>query len=65
MQKYLKKVKDQIFVFKYFNISHIPRAKNAWADTLSRLTVTTLTELGRTYIEYLDTSSIEKMEEVL
>ena len=46
MQKYLEKVKDQTFAFKYFNILHIPRAENAWADALFRLTVTTPNELG-------------------
>ena len=65
MQKYLEKVKDQTPIFKYFDITHIPRIENARADALSRLIITTPKELGRTYIEYLDMPSIKKMEEIL
>ena len=58
-------MKDQTSVFKYFDISHIFRAENARTDALSQLAITAPNELGQTYIEYLDTPSIERMEEVL
>ena len=65
MMKYLQKVKDITSVLKYFEIFHIPRTENARADALSRLTTTTFNSLGRTFIKYLQQSSIDKVEEVL
>ncbi|XP_073103293.1 uncharacterized protein [Elaeis guineensis] len=35
MMKYLQKVKDFTASLKYFEIFHIPRVENAWADVLS------------------------------
>ena len=65
MVKYLQKMKDLILTFKYFNIFHIPRMKNAQADTLSRLTTTSFHLLGRTFIKYIEWLSIDNVDEVL
>ncbi|XP_073112333.1 uncharacterized protein [Elaeis guineensis] len=46
MAKYRQKVKDLVAPFGYFGISHIPRAKNARADALSRLCDVRLWRLG-------------------
>ena len=64
MIKYLQKVKDLILTLKYFEIFHILRTKNARADTLSRLATTSFNLLDRTFIECLEQSSIDKIEEV-
>ena len=64
MASYLHKVCDSITTFEQFDISHIPRKENARADTLSRLATSTEESLGRTFIEYLEAPSIEKVEEI-
>ena len=65
MMKYLQKVKDLISTLKYFEISYIPRIKNTRADVLFRLVTISFNSLGRTFVEYLEQSSIDKVEEVL
>lgn len=44
-------------------LSH-PSTKNARADTLARLAMTTDSSLGQVYIEYLEAQSIEETEKV-
>lgn len=65
MSRYLDKVRSQTFALAYFSISYIFRGKNAKADTLSRLATLVGKTLGRTYIKYLEASSINIAEEVL
>ena len=65
MMKYLQKVKDFTASLKYFEIFHIFRIKNTQADVLSRLATTAFNSLGQTFVEYLEQSSIDKVEEVL
>ena len=65
MMKYLQKVKDFISTLKYFEIFHIPRIKNARTDILSRLATTTFNSLDQIFVECLEQSSIDKIEEVL
>lgn len=64
MAKYLDKVKGCKSIFEYFNISHILRGENAHADILSRLTTSVDNALSRACIKYLDTPSIDKVEEI-
>ena len=65
MAKYLQKVKDLVTNLRYFEIFHIPRTENVRADALSRLTTTAYSSLGRTFVECLKQSSIDKNEKVL
>ena len=66
IMKYLQNVKDLTSTLKYFEIFYIPRIKNAQADILSRLTSTSsFNSLDRTFIEYLEQLSIDKVEKVL
>ena len=65
MMKYLQKVKDPTPTFKYFEILHIPRTKNVWADALSRLATTSSNLLDQIFIKYLEQPSIDKVDEVL
>ncbi|XP_073109308.1 uncharacterized protein [Elaeis guineensis] len=64
MAKYRQKVKDLVTPFKHFEISHIPSAENARADTLSRLTTSDYGALGRTFVENLGRPSIDKVDEI-
>ena len=63
--KYLQKVKDLTSIFGYFEIFYISKEKNARADALSQLAMTSSNLLSQTFIEYLEQSSIDKVEEVL
>ena len=65
MIKYLQKMKDLTSILKYFEIFHILRTENARADMLSRLAITFFNLLGRTFVECLEQSSIDKVEKVL
>ena len=65
MAKYLQRAKDLISTFKYFEIFYIPRTENARTNALSRLTTTSFDIVGRTFNEYLEQPSIDKVEEVL
>ncbi|XP_073111211.1 uncharacterized protein [Elaeis guineensis] len=65
MAKYHQKVKDLMAPFGYFGIFHIPRAENARADALSRLAMSDFGALGRTFVQNLERSSIDEVEEVL
>ena len=65
MAKYLQKVKDLVTRLGYFKISHILRSENARADALSRLATSAFDSLDRTFVENLEQSSIDKVEEVL
>lgn len=64
MTKYLDKVWILTIALKYFGIFHIPRHENIQADALSRLATLEENFFRQTYIEYLETPSIEKIEEV-
>lgn len=64
MTKYLDKVQTLTLELKYFGILHIPRCKNAWADTLSWLATLADRTLYQTYLKYLETPIIEEAEEV-
>ena len=50
---------------KYFKIFHIPKTENVRADILFWLTTTAYNSLGRTFVEYLEQPSIDKIEKVL
>ncbi|XP_073107371.1 uncharacterized protein [Elaeis guineensis] len=63
--KYRQKVKDLVAPFEYFEISHIPRTKNARADVLSRLATSDYCALGWTFVESLERSSVDEVGEVL
>ena len=65
MAKYHQKVKDLVAPFKYFEISHIPRAENAQVDALFRLATSDYGTLGRTFVESLERPSVDRVEEVL
>ena len=65
MMKYLQKVKDLTLTLKYFEISYIPRKKNARANVLSWFATTSFNSLDRTFIKYLEQPSIDKVEKVL
>ena len=65
MVKYLQKAKDLISTFRHFEISYIPRTKNARANALSQLATTSSNLLDRTIIKYLEQPSIDKVEKVL
>ena len=65
MAKYLQKVRDLVTHLKYFEISHIPRSENTWADALSRLATSAYDALGRILVESLEQPSIDRAEEVL
>ena len=58
-------MKDLTSTLKYFEIFHIPRTENARADTLSRRATSSFNSLDRTFVECLEQSSIDKVEEVL
>ena len=64
MIKYLQKVKDLVARLRYFEIFHIPRSENARADALSRLATSAFGSLGRTFMENLEQSSIDQVEEI-
>ncbi|XP_073098830.1 uncharacterized protein [Elaeis guineensis] len=61
---YFQKVKDFTTSLKYFEIFHILRNENARIDILSRLATTAFNSLGQIFVEYLEQSSIDKVEEV-
>ena len=65
MMKYLQKMKDFTASLKYFKIFHIFRSENAWADILSQLATIAFNSLGRTFVECLKQSSIDKVEKIL
>ncbi|XP_073101239.1 uncharacterized protein [Elaeis guineensis] len=65
MAIYLQKVKDLVTNLRYFKIFHIHRIENAQADALSKLATTAYSSLGRTFVKYLEQSSIDKNEKVL
>ncbi|XP_073104433.1 uncharacterized protein [Elaeis guineensis] len=50
---------------RYFEIFHIPRTENARTDILFELTTIAYSSLGRTFVECLEQSSIDKIEKVL
>ena len=58
-------MKDLILVLKYFEIFHISRTENARADVLSQLATTSFNSLGRTFIECLEQSNIDKVKKML
>lgn len=61
MTKYLKKVQSLVPEFKFFEISHVTRAENAWADTLSRLAISAVDLLDRAYVEHLEVPRLIKV----
>ena len=65
MMKYLQKVKDFTTSLKYFKIFHIFRIENIQTDILSRLATIAFNLLGQKFIECLEQSSIDKVEEIL
>ena len=65
MIKYLQKVKDLTSTLQYFEIFHISRIENTRVDVLSRLATTSFNPLDQTFVECLEQSSIDKIEEVL
>lgn len=66
MKKYLQKIKHLILAFYSFSIKQIPREKNAWADTLSKLTAIALHDLcTQAFFKVLEEPSIIKLAPVL
>ncbi|XP_073109503.1 uncharacterized protein [Elaeis guineensis] len=64
LSRYLQKLKSLQSYFDYFEISNIPRSKNAQANSLSHLTTSDCGELEKIFIEYLESPSIDSKEEV-
>lgn len=65
MAKYLQKMQDLISGFKSFEISHISQAENAQTNTLFKLATLAIDSLGRTFVEQLEASSIDKSVEAI
>ncbi|XP_024023264.1 uncharacterized protein K02A2.6-like [Morus notabilis] len=63
---YLRKVKEELVKFKNYEMLHIPRAKNANADTLAKLASSKDSDaLGVIPIEELERPTIKKIIETL
>ena len=58
MSKYLEKAKAIIARLDYFDIQHVPREKNSWADALSRLATATSNPFNWTFTEFVQSPNI-------
>ena len=65
MAIYLQEVKDLMMNLRYFEIFYILRIENARANILFRLAMPAYSSLDRTFVEYLEQSSIDKNKKVL
>ena len=66
MIEYLKKVKETMAQFRSCKVQQIPRSENARADTLAKLAISQITDLGgEVHLKILENHSINRNEEVL
>ncbi|MGV8048710.1 hypothetical protein PJP07_31390, partial [Mycobacterium kansasii] len=63
LKAYLQKAKELIDGFQHFTIIQIPRAENAQADLLAKLTTTNEDEIPKSVpIQYVTKPSINEVE---